>query len=446
VNRLRVLVALLAALAAAGSWTSTSASATDRPLVIAITLDSEINPVSASFVQDSVDRAESRHAAALVILLDTPGGLSTSMDDIVKAELNSRVPVVVYVSPDGARAASAGVFVTMASDYAAMAPNTNIGSATPINSNGQNIGSDLRRKVLNDAEAKIRALARSHGRNWKEAVLTVDKATNYTADEAVKTHLVESIAPDLTTLLNQIDGIQTRGTKHLTFHTAGAQVVHDDMPWTLKLLNILIDPNLLFLLFLLGIGGLGYEVFHPGVILPGTIGAVSLILALFGFSVVPINWAGVALIVFGVALLIAEGFVTSHGLIGLSGVIALSAGGLLLFRTPGSEMSVSPWVVVTIAVLFGAGLATIATKVIAARQQPVATVAAGLAGLLGQRAVVRTPLAPRGQVFVEGALWEAETDDGEAGVGDTVIVRRVEGLTLHVVPAGPEQTPEGALT
>ena len=394
------------ALLAAASPSSAGASDNGRPLVMVITLDAEINPVSASFVSDSVNRAEDRHAAALVIELDTPGGLSTSMDDIVKDELAAKLPVIVYVSPQGGRAASAGVFVTMASDLAAMAPSTNIGAATPIDSSGQNLGSDLRRKVLNDAEAKIRALATSHGRNADMAQLTVRKAASYTADEAVSGNLVELLSPNLDTLLQQADGLRTRGSKGLTIHTANATVEHESMPWTLRLLNILIDPNLLFLLFLAGIGGIGYEIFHPGVILPGTLGAISLLLALFGFSVVPINWAGVALIVFGVALLISEAYVTSHGLIGLSGVIALCAGGLLLFRTPGSDLGVSPWVVLTIAVLFGVGLATIATKVVAARHQPV--VSTGLAALLGREAVVRTPLRPRGQVFVEGALWQAK--------------------------------------
>jgi membrane-bound serine protease (ClpP class) len=210
------------------------------------------------------------------------------------------------------------------------------------------------------------------------------------------------------------------------------------------LLNILIDPNLLFLLFLAGLGGIAYEVFHPGVILPGTLGAVCLILALFGFSVVPINWAGVVLIVMGVALLLAEAFVTSHGLIALSGIVTLCAGGLLLFRTPGSDIAVSPFVVLTIAVLFGAGLATVATKVVAARQTPAAAI--GLAGMLGREAVVRTPLAPLGEVYVEGALWQAEVDNGRADVGDTVIVRSVDGLLLHVEPAPADvHSTEGAL-
>jgi membrane-bound serine protease (ClpP class) len=443
-TRLAIMLLVLAGLA--GIPQAASGAAAARPLVLAITLDSEINPVSASFVSDEIGRAEDRHAAALVILLDTPGGLSTSMDDIVKDELAARVPVIVYVSPNGGRAASAGVFVTMASDLAAMAPATNIGSATPIDSSGQNIGSDLHRKILNDAEKKVQALAETHGRNGAAAVATVRDAANYTASEAKANRLIERISPNLGSLLKAIDGTQTVGPKHLTFHTANATVEHDDMPFTLKLLNILIDPNLLFLLFLAGIGGIGYEIFHPGVILPGTLGAVSLILALFGFSVVPINWAGVVLIVFGVALIISEAWVTSHGLIGLSGVVALGAGGLMLFRTPGSDMSVSPWVVITISLLFGAGLATVATKVVAARQAPVSPAADSLAGLLGRPAVVRTPLHPRGEVFVDGALWQAEADNGGAGVGETVIVRRVEGLTLHVEPAGqPDHPSEGAL-
>jgi membrane-bound serine protease (ClpP class) len=424
---------------------SASASATGgRPLVIAITLSSEINPVSASFVSDSIGQAEDRHAAALVIVLNTPGGDSTSMEDIVKHELAAKVPVIVYVSPQGGRAASAGVFITMASDYAAMAPNTNIGAATPIDSSGQNLGSDLRKKILNDAEAQIRGLATSHERNADEAQLTVRQATSYTADEAQSSGLVEQIATSLPSLLNHVDGQQTRGTKHLTMHTAHAQIDQMGMPFTLRLLDILIDPNLLYLLFLAGIAGIGYEIFHPGVILPGTIGAVSLILALFGFSVVPINWAGVALIVFGVGLLIAEAYVTSHGLIGLSGVIALSAGGLLLFRTPGSDLGVSPWVVLTIAVLFGGSMATIATKVVAARHQ--AAPASALGALVGREAVVRSPLRPQGQVFIEGALWQAVADAGQADVGDTVTVRWVEGLLLHVAPAGVTTNPaEGAV-
>ncbi|MGZ4481839.1 MAG: NfeD family protein, partial [Gaiellales bacterium] len=296
-----------------------------------------------------------------------------------------------------------------------------------------------RAKVLNDAEKKIQALAETHGRNARAAVLTVAKAANYTAAEALKNKLVDYVSPSLPTLLNTIDGTTVRGGKGIVLHTANAQIETDSMPFTLVLLNILIDPNLLFLLFLAGIGGIGYEVFHPGVILPGTLGAVCLILALFGFSVVPVNYAGIALIIFGVALLITEAYVTSHGLIALSGIVSLAAGGLLLFRTPGNEMGVSPWVILTISALFGGTLATIATKVVAARHQPPSAHGAGAQGLVGEVAVVRAPLEPRGQVFVHGELWQAELDgggvdaDGRADIGDRVVVRRVDGLTLHVV-------------
>jgi membrane-bound serine protease (ClpP class) len=445
--RTRLVIMLLVLAGLAGMPQAASGAASERPLVLAITLNSEINPVSASFVKDSIDRAKSDHAAALVILLDTPGGLSTSMQDIYEAELASRVPIIVYVSPDGARAASAGVYVTMAADVAAMAPVTNIGSATPIDSSGGNIGSDLRKKILNDAEKKVKVLADTHGRNGDAAVRTVSKAANYTASEALKINLVDYVEPTLPALLNTIDGVTTT-YKHITLHTANANVETLDMPWTLKLLNILIDPNLLYLLFLAGIGGIAYEIFHPGVILPGTLGAVSLILALYGFSVVPINLAGAALIVFGVALLAVEGWVTSHGLIGISGVIAICVGGLMLFRTPGSGVGVNPFLVIGIGIVFGGGLAFIATKVIAARHQPVGVYGAGAVGLIGRRAVVRTPLRPRGQVFLRGELWEAELEDEDAGVdtGGEVVIDKVEGLTLHVSPAPPLPPPEGAAT
>jgi membrane-bound serine protease (ClpP class) len=404
-------------------------------------LDNDINPVSARFVEDSVSRAEDAGAAALVLLLDTPGGLSTSMDDIIQAELESRVPVIVYVSPDGARAASAGAFVTMASDLAAMAPNTNIGSATPVSSAGGDISGALGRKVRNDARAKIRALATTHGRNAEAAERTVTKASNYTAQEALDAGLVEEVAPDLATLLDRVDGTVTP-YKDIRLETAGAHVERFEMPLTQRLLDILIDPNLLFILFLAGLAGLAYELVHPGAILPGTIGAVCLLLALVGFSTVPINYAGIALIGLGVALVVTEAFVASGGALGAGGAIALAVGGLLLFRTDAGGPGVSPYLAIGLGLSFGAGLAFVATKVIAARHQPVSPYGSGGDGLLGQTAVARTPLVPRGQVFVHGELWQAETDGAEVAAGRRVVVNRIEGLTLRVSPA-PEPNGKG---
>ncbi len=439
------MVASFAALVAIGSAPAGAATTgSSRPLVIAITLSSEINPVSASFVSDSIDRAKSEHAAALVIQLNTPGGLGTSMNDIVTDELNSPVPVIVYVTPSGARAASAGAVITMGSDLAAMAPTTHIGAATPIESSGQNIGSDLRRKVLNDARAQMRTLAVDHGRNPVLAQRIVTKATEYTPQEALDGNLIEVISPNLVELLQSVDGMTTTYVhKPIVLHTANAQVESFGMPWTLQLLNILIDPNLLYLLFLVGIGGLVYEIFHPGVILPGTIGGVCLILALFGFSLVPINWAGAALIVLGVSLLLLEGFVVSHGLIAISGIVALCAGGLLLFRTPGSVMQTSPVLVIAIGAAFGLLLAIVVVKVVDARHQAVSEYSGGAIAMLGQTAIARTPLAPEGQVMVRGELWRARVDDDvSVAAGEPVVINEVDGLLLHVQQAAVAE-PEG---
>jgi membrane-bound serine protease (ClpP class) len=439
----RILIAAVAALALfVGATAGPAKAAGGRPLVLAMRLDTEINPVSASFVKDSISRAESDGAAALVILMDTPGGDSDSMNDIIQAELHAKVPVIVYVAPEGARAASAGAFITMGSDVAAMAPTTHIGAATPIDASGQNLGSDLRRKVLHDAVAQITSLAASHDRNTRLARLIVTNANEYTAAQALHRNLIEHVARSLPVLLDQVDGTTAAYTqKPVVLHTANARIEHIGMPWTLELLNILIDPNLLYLLFLGGIVGIGYEVFHPGVILPGTLGGVALILALFGFSVVPINLAGVLLMIFGVVLLGLEAWVSAHGLMGLSGVIAIAAGGLMLFRTPGE--GVSPFLVVGMSVVAGVLLAFVATKVVQARHRPV-TAGGGSLTLVGRTAVVRTRLQPRGQVYLHGELWQAEAAEGEdLGPGREVVVEGVEGLTLRVTPA-PAPTTEGA--
>jgi membrane-bound serine protease (ClpP class) len=441
----RILIAAVAALALfVGATAGPAKAAGGRPLVLAMRLDTEINPVSASFVKDSISRAESDGAAALVILMDTPGGDSNSMNDIVQAELHAKVPVIVYVAPEGARAASAGAVITVAADVAAMAPTTHIGAATPIDASGQNLGSDLRRKVLHDAVAQITGLAASHGRNTRLARLIVTNANEYTAAQALHRNLIEHVARSLPVLLDQLDGTTTAyRQKPIVLHTADARIERIGMPWTLELLNVLIDPNLLYLLFLAGIVGIGYEVFHPGVILPGTLGGVSLVLALFGFSVVSINLAGVVLMIFGVVLLGLEAWVSAHGLMGLSGVIAIAAGGLMLFRTPGE--GVSPLLVIGMSVVAGVLLAFVATKVVEARHRPV-TAGGGSLTLVGRTAVVRTRLQPRGQVYLHGELWQAEAPEGEeVDPGREVVVEGVEGLTLRVTPA-PAPTTEGATT
>ena len=275
------------------------------PRVLAIHFDAEVNPVTQNYLCHNLSQAAKDGYAAAVIVLDTPGGLLESKDKIVLCELNAKLPVLVWVGPDGATAGSAGVWIAQAADYLGMAPQTNIGSSTPIDSGGSNIGSDLRRKLINHEAASLRALAQSHGRNVRWADRAVRVATNATAEEALKLNVIEAVAPTIPSLLEQSDGVKTK-PKGYTLHLAGAQIHDVHLGFFTRLLNTLIDPNILPLLFLAGLAGIGFEIFHPGVVLPGALGAVALVTALFGFSVLPISWGGVLLMLLGVALLVVD--------------------------------------------------------------------------------------------------------------------------------------------
>jgi membrane-bound serine protease (ClpP class) len=407
-----------------------AAAAGERPRVLAIRFgpDLEVNPVTQDYVTDRLKRAERDEYDAAVIVLDTPGGLSTSMKKIYTAELQAKLPVIVYVSPDGARAASAGVWIAQAADVLAMASTTNIGSSTPIDSSGQNIGSDLRRKVVNDSVASLTALAAAHKRNTRWPSLAVRKASNLTAQDALRMNVIDMIAPSLPALLDQLDGYRTKDPQRpFTLHLAGAQIDDVAPGFLTRLLNTLIDPNLLSLLFLAGIAGIGFEIFHPGVVLPGALGGIALLTALFGFSVLPISWAGLALILLGVALLVVDAHVTSHGALTLSGLVSLAVGMVMLFHNaPTPYDGVSIPLVVTITVALGAFWAFALTKAVQVRRRPVAV---GPLRIVGADGVVRTP----GQVFVEGELWRARREDGRALVpGERVRVKDVEGLELRV--------------
>jgi membrane-bound serine protease (ClpP class) len=389
--------------------------------VLAVRFDSEVNPVTQKWLNDRIE--DGAGYDAIVILLDTPGGLDESMRKIVKAELAAKEPVVVYVSPDGARSASAGVWISQAADVLAMAPNTNIGSSTPITGTGRNIGTDLRRKVVNDAAASLRALAHSHGRNAAWADRAVRKASNLSADEALRMNVIDLVSPSLPALLKQIDGRKTI-PRHVTLHTAGDQVVTKEMGFLTRLLNTLIDPNLLSLLFLAGIAGIVFEVLHPGVVLPGALGAISLVVALFGFSILPTSWAGVALILLGIVLLVVDAHVTSHGALTLGGLLALGIGMLTLFHDAPSAYQVNPWLVLSITALIGGFMAFALAKVVQVRRRPSA-----MPSFVGVEGVVRRD----GFVSVRGELWRADAADGEPlAPGDHVTVDGVEGLRLRV--------------
>jgi membrane-bound serine protease (ClpP class) len=414
VKRLFIL-ALLVALAAVGSAHAGNGK------VLAVKFDADVNPVTQKWLSDRIE--EGRNYDALVILLDTPGGLDESMRKIVQDELSAKEPVVVYVSPNGARAASAGVWISEAADVLAMSPVSNIGSSTPITGNGQNIGSDLKRKIVNDAAASLRNLARAHGRNAKWADLAVRKASNLSADEALKMNVVDLIAPDLPTLLQRIDG-RTSKARDVTLHTAGDEVVTKEMGFLTRLLDTLIDPNLLSLLFLAGIGGILFEVFHPGVVLPGALGAVALVTALFGFSVLPTDWAGFALIVLALVLLVIDAHVVTHGALTVSGLVALAVGLLMLFHDAPAPYKVDTWFVVLITASIGGFMAFALGKAVQVRRRPSA-----MPAMVGAEGIARRD----GLVFVRGELWQATTADGDPlEPGARVRVDEIQGLRLKV--------------
>jgi membrane-bound serine protease (ClpP class) len=418
---------LFAALLLAGG--ASSAGSTPRVLAIRFGPDLEVNPVTQDYLTHQLSRAASKHYDAAVILLDTPGGLSSSMKTIYTAELNAKLPVIVYVSPDGARAASAGVWISQAADVLAMAPTTNIGSSTPIDSSGANLGSDLRRKVINDAAASLTALAAAHHRNTTWPAKAVRVASNLTASQALKMNVIDLVAPTLPALLKQLNGYHTKDAERpYVLHLAGAHIDTVKPGFLTRLLNATIDPNILSLLFLAGIAGIGFEIFHPGIVLPGALGAVALLTALFGFSVLPISWSGLALILLGVGLLVIDAHVVSHGALTISGLIALGFGMVMLFHNAPAPYHTSVPIVLSFTLILGLFWVFALTKAVEVRRRPPSV---GPARVVGEEAVVRTP----GQVFVDGELWRARREDGgELVPGSQVRVAAMHGLELTVVP------------
>jgi membrane-bound serine protease (ClpP class) len=421
--------ALLAFLAAALAVPALALASPAHPRVLAIHFELEVNPVTSSYLDHQLDRAQKDGYDAAVIVIDTPGGLSESMRKIVKTEIASRIPVIVYVSPNGARSASAGVWITEAADVAAMAPATNIGSSTPIDSSGQNLGSDLRRKVINDAVASLESLMRFHHRNEAWAEEAVRNASNLDATDAKKMNVVDVLAPTLPALLDKIDGRKTVG-KNFTLHTADAQIDNVGPGFFTRLLNALIDPNIIPLLFLAGIAGIGFEVLHPGVVLPGALGAVSLLLALFGFSVLPISWAGLALLILGAALLVIDAHVVSHGALTVSGLTSIVVGVLLLFHNaPTPYNHVNTPLVVAFAVGLGLIWVFALTKAVQVRRRPVSVGPHTIVGEVGEA-------RRNDMVFVHGELWRAKPISGrQLRPGMRVRVAGVDpGLVLEVEP------------
>lgn len=428
---IRIGFSLVVLAAGIGSLVASPAGGQAQGTAYSIELDSSIDPASADWLSHALDDAANANAAVAIVRLDTPGGLDESLRQMVKDILAAPMPVIVYVSPDGARAASAGVFITEAADVAAMAPQTNIGSASPISTTGGDIGGTLGEKITNDAAAFARALADSHRRNGDLAAQMVTEAKNVTAQEALDQEAIDFIASSERELLDDADGFKIAGPKSQMLHTAGLEIEHHDTPWTYQLLGIIVNPTVAYLLLLAGVAGLGLELLTGfGTVLPGVLGSISLLLGLYASAQLPVAITGVLLLVAGIALVIAEAHLPTHGVLGAAGAGSLAIAGLFLFNTDTSAFEVSAPVVIVVGLLIGGGVAFMAQKAIAARKRPVRT---GWEELIGAEGDVRVALAPLGQVFVEGALWRARgANEERIEPGSRVRVRDVDGLTLTV--------------
>lgn len=416
------------------------AGAQQRPaggVAHSIAIDGTVDPATERWLGSALEDAEQQGAALAIVRLDTPGGLDTSMREMVQSILSADLPVVVYVSPQGARAASAGLFVTLAADAAAMAPGTNIGAATPVQLGGGEQDEVLGRKVRNDAAAYVRALAEGHDRNADLAERMVRDAVSVSASRALEAGLIDVVAPDEQALLAELDGLRVSGPKAQVLDTDGLRVERRDTPFQYEVMQLLVNPTIASLLLVAGLIGLAIEIFSPGGIAPGVLGAIAFVLGLYGTAQLPVTAAGVLLLLLALGLIAAETQVPSGGILGIGGVVALVAGLLLLYDTDSEAYSVSVPAAIAAGVLLGGFTLFALSKALAARDAPVH---GGAEEIVGSRGEVRAPLDPVGQVFVHGSLWRARGEDESAALdrGERVRVSGVDGLTLTVRPDAGE--------
>ena len=396
-------------------------------------IEESINPGTAAFLARGATQAVEEDAVLLVVELDTPGGLVTSMRTMIKTIMNVPIPVVVFVSPSGAQAASAGVFVVMAADIAAMAPGTNIGAAHPVVAGGKDMDETMNTKVVNDLVAFIKSIATRRGRNAEWAEEAVRKSVSITAEEALKFKVIDLVARDVDDLLAKLEGwpIQTKeGEKKLALKGLPLETVQENLRD--RILKTISNPNIAYLLMLIGMAGLYFELSHPGAIFPGVVGGISLILAFYAFQTLSVNYAGVLLIILGAILFLLEIKVTSYGLLSVGGVICLTLGSIMLFNTGAPGLRIS-WSVLIPAVLVISGF--FMTVAFLAMRAHMAKPRTGYQGLIGEIAVAKESLAPDGKVFVHGELWNATSED-IVPVGSKVEVIEVENLWLKVRKIG----------
>lgn len=396
--------------------------------VVIIELEGPINPGTAMFVVRGLDEAKDREAELAVVRLDTPGGLASSMRTIVKAILNSPVPVAVYVAPRGAGAASAGVMVTVAGHIAAMAPGTNIGAAHPVMAGGKDVGGTMSEKVVNDMASYGRGIAEDKGKNGEWVEKAIRESVSITADEALKNNVIDLVARDTDELLHLLDGREVNlSVGKVTLKTAGLTKTYFHLGFRDKVLKTISDPNIAYVLMMIGLAGLYFELAHPGAIFPGVIGGISLILAFYSFQTLPVNYAGLLLIALAIIFFIAEIKVTSYGILSIGGLISLILGSIMLFEDVGVSLRLLLPTVFLVGGFFVV-VAGLAFKAYRAKPR------SGANGLLGEVGVVKELIDPEGLVFVHGEYWRAEAKE-KLEPGEKVKVEGLHGLVLRVKKA-----------
>jgi len=405
----------------------------DSHEVAVLTVSGTITPVLADYIERGIDEAEASNATAVIVQLDTPGGLDSTMRDIVQLFDGAALPIVVYVTP-GARAASAGYFITSAADVAAMAPDTAIGAATPVSlgeGGEQELSEELKAKILNDAIAYARAIAEAHGRNVDWAEEAVRHGSSIAASEALELGVIDLIATSLPDLIAQLDGLSVTKINGIsyTIRTGSAEIKEINMTPVEAFLLAISDPNIAFLLLSLASLGLMVEILNPGLIFPGTVGAISGLLAFYSLGVLPVDLTGILFIVLAFALFVVEVFTPTFGLLTAGGLGSLIFGSIILFQGGGPLFEVNIGLVITVAVIIAAFFAFVINRVIIAHRRQATT---GREELIGKTVTVRTPLEPQGTVFHEGEIWQAELDEGRAAPGEEVVITRAEGLKLFV--------------
>lgn len=426
---MRIIFLLGLLITASISITAQAAS----PTIVLLTIDGVINPVLADYIERGIEDAEDSNATVVIIQMDTPGGLDTAMRDIIQAIVNARVPVVVYVSPSGARAASAGVFITIAAHVAVMAPNTAIGAASPVSlgpEGEQQMSETMKEKVLNDAAAYIRSIAEAHGRNMEWAEKAVREAVSATEQEALKLNVIDMVVPTLDSLIAQLDGreITLLDGRVVTIDTQDATIQDLSMSTIESFLYAISDPNIALLLLSLATLGILIEITNPGLIFPGVVGAICGLLAFYSLGQLPVNIAGILLIVLAFGLFIAEIFTTSFGLLTGGGIISLVLGALILFPL-GTPFAVNPWFITGMAITIALVFVFVISHVIRVHRRQAYT---GREELIGKTAIVKVALNPEGMVLFKGERWTAEVDEGRVKPGEEVVITKYDSLKLYV--------------